>query len=314
MSLTAAYVAITSPPAFPTYNATCRPQPSTGPAPRLPTITTSPHMPPKPSVRAPDRTAILRTASLALRSNSVEINRLDHDLYRFFRLSDPSNPDAFCVLKCPPAPNSRLLRHEHDRLSTESYALQLLARRKTVPQIQYPALLDHQATSFTLVGPSNGTLLSDLDSPLSPSRRRSLDRNIGQHIRHLGTLTNPTFGSLQRPQHRSWARCFASLLLDAIRDAEDGLVSIPYGEVRDQLKRHWDCLDEVEEARLTVVELPTDGVVFDERTGEVRGLVDYGSAMWADPVFSDCFVRASEGFTEGYGSVDGEGARARRLL
>jgi hypothetical protein len=36
--------------------------------------------------------------------------------------------------------------------------------------------------------------------------------------------------------------------------------------------------------------------------------------MWADPVFSDCFVRASEGFMEGYGSVDGEGARARRLL
>jgi hypothetical protein len=38
-------------------------------------------MPPKPSVRAPDRTAILKTASIALRSNSVEINRLDqtHD-------------------------------------------------------------------------------------------------------------------------------------------------------------------------------------------------------------------------------------------
>jgi hypothetical protein len=141
-----------------------------------------------------------------------------------------------------------------------------------------------------------------------------LDRNIGQHIRYLSTITNPLFGSLQRPQHRSWAHYFASLLLDAIRDAEDGLVSIPYGEVRDQLKRHWDCLEEVEEARLMVVELPTDGVVFDERSGEVRGLVDYGSAMWADPVFSDCFVRASEGFMEGYGSVDGEGARARRLL
>ena len=104
------------------------------------------------------------------------------------------------------------------------------------------------------------------------------------------------------------------MLLEVLRDAEDGLVSLPYSEVRDQLKRHWDCLDEVEEARLTVVESPADGVVFDERTGEVRGLVDYGSAMWADPVFSDCFVRASESFMEGYGCVEGEGARVRRLL
>jgi hypothetical protein len=84
--------------------------------------------------------------------------------------------------------------------------------------------------------------------------------------------------------------------------------------IQDQSKRHWDCLDEVEEARLMVVELPIDGVVFDGRTGEVRGLVDYGSAMWADPVFSDCFVQASEDFMEGYGSVHGEGARPRRLL
>jgi hypothetical protein len=133
-------------------------------------------------------------------------------------------------------------------------------------------------------------------------------------MRYLNTITNPAFGSLQRPQHRSWARCFASMLLDAIRDGEDGLVSLPYGEVRDQLKRHWDCLDEVEEARFTIVELPVDGVVFDERTGEVRGLLDYGSSMWADPLFGDCVVRASEGFMEGYGSMTGEGVKARRLL
>jgi len=271
-------------------------------------------MTPKPSVRTPDRTAILRIASLALRSNSVEINRLDDHLYRFFRISDPSNPAAFCILKCPPAPNARLLRHEHDRLSTESHALQLLARRKAVPLIQCPGLMDHQATSFTLVGPYAGSLVCDLDTPFSPASRRSLDRNIGQHMRYLNTITNPTFGSLQRPQYRSWARCFAAMLLDVIRDGEDGLVSLPYGEVRNQLKRHWDCLDEVEEARLTVVESPSDGVVFDERTGEVRGLLDYGGSVWADPVFGDYFVRASEGFMEGYGSVDGEGVRTRRLL
>lgn len=104
------------------------------------------------------------------------------------------------------------------------------------------------------------------------------------------------------------------MLLDVIRDAEDGLVSLPYSEVRAQLKRHWDCLEAVSDARLTIVELPMDGVVFDERTGEVKGLVDCGTAMWADPLFGDCFVRASDSFLEGYGEVEGEYQKVRRLL
>lgn len=274
----------------------------------------SPHMAAKPVARPLDRTAILRTASVALRSNSVEIHRLDDHLYRSYRLSDPSNPETFCVLKCPPATTTRLLRHEHDRLSTESYALQILSRRKGSPVTQQPAILDHQAASFTLVGPYSGIVLSDLDTPLSPLRRRILDRSLGQHIRRLNAITCPTFGPLQRPQHHSWARCFASILLEVIRDAEDGLVSLPYSEVKAQLKRHWDCLESVSDARLTVTELPVDGVVFDERSGEVRGLIDYGSAMWADPLFGDCFLRASEGFLEGYGIVEGEDQRVRRLL
>ena len=104
------------------------------------------------------------------------------------------------------------------------------------------------------------------------------------------------------------------MLLDVLRDAEDGLVSLPYSEVRAQMRRHWDCLEAVSEAKLTIVELPMDGVVFDERTGEVRGLADYGTAMWADPLFGDCFVRASDDFLEGYGEVEGEDQNSRRLL
>lgn len=102
--------------------------------------------------------------------------------------------------------------------------------------------------------------------------------------------------------------------MDSLRDAEDGLVSAPYNDIREQLKRHWNSLDDVNEARLTVAELSVDGVVFNESSGEVTGLVDYGSALWADPLFGGCFLRASEGFMEGYGSVDGEGEKVRRLL
>lgn len=271
-------------------------------------------MTPKPPTRTFDRAAIIKTASVALDNDSIEIHRLDDHLYRSYRLSDPSNPTSFCLLKCPPPPNTRLLRHEHDRLSTESHALQFLSRRKSLAATQQPALLDHQSTVFTLAGPCNGILHSDLATPLSPSRRRNLDRSLGQHMRRLNSITSPTFGSLQRTQHYSWARCFASLIMDALRDAEDGLVSLPYNDVREQMKRHWSSLDTVGEARLTIAELSLDGVVFEEGSGEVTGLIDYGSALWADPLFGDCFVRASEGFLEGYGSIEGQDGKVRRLL
>jgi hypothetical protein len=313
MSLAATCVSMSLPQFSPSYPIDAyQPPIPHGKTPRLPA--SSPHMTAKPTIRPLDRTAILRTASIALRSNSVEIHRLNDQLYRSYRLSDPGSSETFCVLRCPPASNTRLLRHEHDRLLTESHALQLLGRRKALPITQHPGILDHQAASFTLIGPYSGIILSDLGTPLPPSRRRILDRNLGQHIRRLNAISCPTFGPLQRPQHHSWARFFASMLLEAIRDAEDGLVSLPYSDVRAQLKCHWNSLDSVSEAKLTVTELPADGVVFDERTGEVKGLIDYGSAMWADPLFGDCFLRPSEGFVEGYGAVDGEDQKVRRLM
>lgn len=105
-------------------------------------------------------------------------------------------------------------------------------------------------------------------------------------------------------------------MLDAIRDAEDGLVSVPYGDVREQLKRHWSSLEAVVDARFTIVELSVNGAVFDLATMDVKGLVDYGSAMWADPLFGDCFIGASEDFAAGYGASDGSGSdgKVRRLL
>ncbi|KAL1587223.1 hypothetical protein WHR41_04295 [Cladosporium halotolerans] len=313
MSLTAPCVSISSPPLPTRLFVDTRNQRSSRShahrAPRDP-----PHMAPKSPLRSPDRTTILKTAGIALNTSSVEIHRLDDNLNRSYRLSDPSTPTQFCLFKCPPASNTRLLRHEHDRLSTDCHALQLLGRRKTLPATRQSTLLDHQSSTFALSGPYHGILLSDLDEPLTPSRHRALDRSLGHFMKRLNTITSPTFGSLQRPQHQSWARCFASILLDAIRDAEDGLVSLPYAEVREQLRRHWISLDSVADAKFTVTELPEDGIVFDERTGEVTGLVDYGSAMWADPLFGDYFVRASDGFMEGYGSVDGADARIRRLL
>ncbi|KAM0715851.1 hypothetical protein Q7P37_008365 [Cladosporium fusiforme] len=322
MSLTAPCVSISSPP-FPTtrhhnvnvkVDARSQQQPSRRSNHRIPPADPTTYMTPKPITRTFDRTAIVKTASVALDNDSIEIHRLDDHLYRSYRLSDPSNPTSFCILKCPPTPNTRLLRHEHDRLSTESHALQLLSRRKSLPATQQLALLDHQSALFTLAGPCNGILPSDLATPLPPSRRRALDRSLGQHIRRLNSVTSPTFGPLQRPQHRSWARCFAAMLMDTVRDAEDGLVNLPYSDVREQLKRHWNSLDSVPEARLMVAELPIDGFVFDEDSGEVTGLVDYGSALWADPLFGDCFVRASDEFLEGYGGIEGEGGKVRRLL
>lgn len=265
--------------------------------------------------KLPDKAAIIRTAGTVLKTSSVEIERYDGCLYRTYLLR--GREDSFCVMRCPPQPTLRLLRIEEDRLAIEAQALHLLSRRRAVTA---PSVLDDDtasSNSFLISGPFTGSILGDLDRSLSVQRQEILDRSLGRYIRRVSSLTGPAFGPLDRPCMQSWARCFASMLETVLRDAEDSLASLPYDSIRMQVRRHSRSLERVTEPRLVLVEAADeDNIVFDESTGQVTSLFDYGTAMWADPFFSDCFCQPSEAFLDGYGESLGTDAdkRIRQLL
>lgn len=82
-----------------------------------------------------------------------------------------------------------------------------------------------------------------------------------------------------------------------LRDAEDMLVALPYGEIRHVVQSMGEELDEVREARLVLGlgcggdrsrhgegddEWEELGILIDRRGNEVTGLVGLGGAFWGD--------------------------------
>lgn len=266
--------------------------------------------------RSVDKVAIIKIASIVLKTNNVQVESYAGCLYRTYLLR--TKDDTFCAMKCTPTQGIRLMRLEDERLAVEAAVLQLLDRHTDIA----PAVLDHQIgstaqdISHLISGPFIGSLLHTA-SPLSAERRHVLDRSVGRHIARLAAFTSRAFGPVLRPYTRSWAQCYASILEDVLRDAEDSLVSLPYDAIRLIVRKHATVLDKVTEPRLVLLGAAEDSnVVFDARTSRLTSLLDYGTAIWGDPFMSDYFCKPSKSFLEGYGEIIGEDidARTRQML
>lgn len=270
---------------------------------------------PSPS---PDRAALLKAASVALGTDNIGVDRLEGYLYRTYRLQ--ARNGSFCVMRCRPLQAVRLLHLEEDRLVKEAAMLSLLRRCKHSSALR---LLNEQpaamttGTAYLITGPFTGSILGRLGRPLTAIRRKVLDVSHGQYMRRLASVRGQSFGMLSSPGMPSWSVCFASLVQSLLHDAEDSLVSLPYSDIRDQVRRHRSSLDLITEPRLTLIEAAdVDNIVFDPRTDQVTALLDYGSAIWGDSFFCNCFYAPSEAFLEGYGEGVGGDAdkRIRHLL
>ncbi|CAK4034220.1 aminoglycoside phosphotransferase like [Lecanosticta acicola] len=262
------------------------------------------------SSKSPDRASVQQVAKKALQTKSVSVERLEGSVFRTFRLQPPS--DYFYVLRCRPSSHVRLLRHEEGRVQIEASILQTLRGRS---DILIPRLIESHSTSSTIgsyyliSGPFRGASLADIEPQLSRDALASVDRSVGRYVRQLkrlppgrafGAIT-PTSGTAPTT---SWYRCFGGMLENLLRDAEDALVSLPYEFIRDQVRRHQKVLDQITEPKLTLLEMYTDkNIVVDTSSYTVSGLMDWSSAMWADPYISDCFYRCSYGFESGFGSL-----------
>ncbi|KAK2053374.1 hypothetical protein LY76DRAFT_581886 [Colletotrichum caudatum] len=157
-----------------------------------------------------------------------------------------------------------------------------------------PALVSHTATlndlglEYNLLKPTRGIPISELNPPLSPSERRSVDYQIGQLYRQLCKQVSPTgrFGPAFAVLHSaappcvtdltkkakqdvntrlmesrgvpSWTTAFHSMLEAVLRDGEDMQVMLGYGTIRRHFKRLEFTLDEVKIPRLVAVDVGKD--------------------------------------------------------
>ncbi|KAK0290190.1 hypothetical protein LTR91_006379 [Friedmanniomyces endolithicus] len=258
--------------------------------------------------RSPESSTLQRAAANALQSRTVRVETLDGYLFRTYRLT--TSKDFFYLLRCRPSHNIRLLRHEEDRLEIEGITLRMLSSRMagfSARLIDYHTTTIPIGSKYLISGPFEGSILADIEPSLSRQACANIDRSLGQYVRSLAAVTGASFGSIrQAPEFgsQSWGRVFAAMLETVLRDGEDALINLPYESMKDLMRRHRACLDQITQPRLVLLELSADdNVVVDTKTDRVTGLLDFSTAFWGDPYMSDCWYKPTKSFAEGFGKL-----------
>ncbi|EKD15066.1 hypothetical protein MBM_06827 [Drepanopeziza brunnea f. sp. 'multigermtubi' MB_m1] len=260
------------------------------------------------------------------------------------------------LLAINPSLSVRLLRHESTIMASEACVVHFL--NQPDPRLQstgsprgeeeilsssmqllglVPKLLKHSSTSresaypYSIFEPTAGVVISMLSPPLSPSNRRSVDKEIGAMARALASRTSPTgtFGMASRilsdpsckatltsPKvsgSKTWSEAFQTLLEAVLRDGEDMSVLLPYETIRTHYRKLCWRLDAVKTPRLVVINVNSDDNVMVERrfsskgestkpveTARLTGLRNWSQGIFGDPVLSSCFDDPSDEFIEGW--------------
>lgn len=219
--------------------------------------------------------------------------------------------DTSCILKIAPPPQVRVLRYEHDIITTEVDALRLVRARTAVP---VPDVLAWDDSCTILRSPyfvmerCPGVLLSELRSTFDDATQRSIDAQIARHVAAINAIPAETFGRPDRaaPHDTTWSAAFGRLVADLLADAADAEVTLPIGadDVQALVAAHRAHLDVVTKPRHVHWDLWDTNVFVDPATLEVTGVIDFERTLWADPLMEAQFVgkRANDAATEQYGT------------
>lgn len=198
-------------------------------------------------------------------------------------------------LTIAPPPTVPLLRHERYALETEAMVLALL-RPSGLPVAQ---VIRHEPTkrsigapfllTTSLPGAQLSKVLVSRSAPAGP-RRTAIEEEQKRLLTSISAHKAQTFGPVPTVAmgkgHETWGDAFRAMLSDAIRDAEDGFVHLPYNQISMAVERAQSVLDDVQEPRLVVPGLSKPASVLVEPINDghyrVSGIVGFQSAFWGD--------------------------------
>jgi aminoglycoside phosphotransferase (APT) family kinase protein len=229
------------------------------------------------------------------------------------------------ILKIAPPPAVRVLRYEHDLITTEVQALRLVRERTGLP---VPAVLAWDDSCQLLPSPwfvmehCPGTLLSSLRPTLDPDAQQAIDAQLARLLASMNAITGQSFGrpDSTAPRDSAWSAAFARLVDDVLADATDAGVQLPLPTtaIADLVASQSAALDPVTEPRLVHWDLWDPNVFIDPDTLEVVGLIDFERVLWADPLMEAQFIskRSHDPILDAYGRrlLDEPHAVTRRRL
>jgi aminoglycoside phosphotransferase (APT) family kinase protein len=214
------------------------------------------------------------------------------------------------ILKVAPPPSVRVLRYEHNLITSEVQALRLVREGTDLP---VPAVLAWDDSCQVLPSPwfvmehCEGTLLSSLRPTLDPDAQHVVDAQIFRHLASMNSITADSFGRLDATAtHGStWSRAFTRLVDDVLIDATEAGVQLPISTTAfaDLVSSQTAVLDMTAEPHLVHWDMWDPNVFVDPITLEVVGLIDFERVLWADPLMEVQFTckRAHEPIFDAYG-------------
>ncbi len=216
------------------------------------------------------------------------------------------------ILKIAPPADVRVLRYEHDIITTEVATLRLLAERTDLP---VPRVLAWDPSGEIVPSPyfvmtaCPGVALQGRRGHLDPDESAAIDAQLATFVATVNTITGDHFGRPEpsAPRCATWTDAFALLVEDLLADAVDAAVVLPrtvaeLEALTSQLID--DTLGAVTEPRLVHWDLWDPNVFIDPDTLEVVGVIDFERALWGDPLMEAQFVggRAHDPVIEAYGT------------
>ncbi|MNU73976.1 methylthioribose kinase [compost metagenome] len=230
--------------------------------------------------------------------------------------------DRQVVLKVAPSKDKPLMRCEKNNMRTEVEALRLVGQSGDVPVplvYAYDPSGELVPYEYFIMEHIQGTPFNKVRPSLSPGEIAAIEEEIGVYSRRINTSKGTSFGLLgdSDGKRQSWTDFFQELIEGVLSDGEEiGVVfPVPYAEMRQQISRQMDTLDEVKEPCLVHWDL-WDGNVF-VHEGRVTGIIDFERAFWGDPLIEFYFGRFSRtpAFEQGYGrTISTDSERRRRVL
>ena len=204
---------------------------------------------------------------------------------RLLHLSDGSR----LTLKINPPASTPLLKSERLDLETEAHSLTILAQSG----LPIPKVLTHDASGkllgspFLLTNRLPGTKLATLLPHMTRPERMDMDRQLSDIETLMAQHLSPSFGPIAAVYSgqgfKCWREAFKAMLGSVLKDGEDMFVNLPYAQIRELVAKAESSLDEVQEARLIVLDLgDPDNVLVNDVTKEVTGLIDFKKAVWGD--------------------------------
>ena len=199
-------------------------------------------------------------------------------------------------LSVPPPQSVRMLRHERHALETEALILSLL-RAVGLPVasvVRHDPTGGLLGTPFLLTTSLPGVPLSAvLLSRSAPqgAQRTAVEADIRRLVNMVSSHSALMFGPAPLVATGKgfdrWRDAFRAMLGDAVKDAEDAFVHLPYSQVWEAVDESRAALDEVRESKLVVPGLGKASNVLVQAASnggaQVTGLLGFQGAFWGDP-------------------------------